>query len=72
MNSAVTTVTKRDVSLAVTRSCCRDRRDTPLWGVTFVTLTQPRANSPPRPGIRNRTKAAQATQTKPIEAQKND
>jgi len=49
MNSTVTPVTKRDVSQAVTQSCCRDRRDTPLWGVTFVTLTQPRTKLVPMP-----------------------
>lgn len=35
MNSTVTTVTKRDVSLSVTRSCYRDNRDNTLWGVTL-------------------------------------
>lgn len=35
MNSTVTSVTKRDVSQSVTRSCNRDNRDNTLWGVTF-------------------------------------
>ncbi len=35
MNSTVTSVTKRDVSLSVTRSSYRDNRDNTLWGVTL-------------------------------------
>jgi hypothetical protein len=33
-----TSVTERDNTLNVTRSLHRDKRDTPLWGVTLVTL----------------------------------
>jgi len=39
-NAPVTSVTERDNTLNVTRSLHRDKRDTPLWGVTYVTLTQ--------------------------------
>jgi hypothetical protein len=39
MNSpAVTTVTVRDMCVTVTGHPERDKRDTPLWGVTSVTV----------------------------------
>ena len=38
MNSTVTNVTLRDVSHRLNTSPYRDKRDTTLWGVTFVTL----------------------------------